>query len=791
MSATRPAAAPESRPALLRRSLLAVAAGGLLALSPALLMAWQGGAGGSSGAAPAPGAAAPGDPAAMAIAERTGRVWSVAKEGDWEALGRSFIDLPPSAALASLRASVDTLRTNLAEREQLRKRQIERVTRELDRHLSQEPTPLTLSEALKDAIELQTLLPQSQRPALLKSERFVRLIGDAAKVAAACEQKMDWLMANELYSRLNILTDVDATFKADARRLGDRLGMIRLYAPEKFWEMRNARRLMDKLSPLPPFNPVGEGFREKLEGISKQILRTAISRAARAHVERKEPGSLRPLLLGGLEAVKTMAGTPDLQQAFPGLKDPAARQAMLAAIDEQMAAIAGAAREPAEAELDAAMEALLAANARTTRIDDNAVLHEFGNGAFSRLDEFSAIIWPDELARFLRLTQGSFVGVGIQIQLDDETQMVRVVTPIEGTPAQRAGIRAGDRIKKIDDKSAIGMSLDQVVELITGRRDSRVSITVERDAEEVTFNLTRARIPIHSVKGWARTGAGEKDWNYFIDAENKLGYVRLTQFTDSTTADLNEAIDTLKAGGVRGMILDLRFNPGGLLTQAVSVANTFVEKGTIVYTESAGGSREQTEEAVPSGLRVRNMPLVVLINEGSASASEIVSGALRYYADQGMIDCVVVGERSFGKGSVQNVWPLPPTAQMKLTTQYYFVPSGRIIHRRPHATTWGVDPHLRVEMLPRQISDSLLLRQDADLPADAKAPNRKPPKEEDVAAEVMYPKPGDTFPPNPNRLLTEGFDLQLQAALVVLQAKTASKTALANVAPAPAAKNPG
>lgn len=761
-----------------RRTLLALLAGGVAALAPSALLALQGTAGQPQA-----------DPSALAIAERTARVWTVAKEGDWEALGRSFTDLPPSAAIGSLRQSITSLQTNLAEREQMRRRQLARVSKDLDEHLAKEPTPLNLSEALKDAIELQTLTPQSKRPDLLKTERYVKVIAEASKTAAECELKQDWLMANELYSRLNILLDIDATYKADAKRLGDRLNMIRLYAPERFWELRNTRRLMDKLSPLPAFNPVGEGFKDKLEGISKSILRTAITRAARAHVERKEPGSLRPLLLGGLEAVKTLAGTPDLHQAFPGLKDAPAREAMLAAVTEQMQAVRAATREPGEADLEAAMSAVLAANDRTVKIDENAILHEFGNGAFSKLDEFSAIIWPDELARFMRLTQGSFVGVGIQIQLDDESQMIRVVTPIDGTPAQRAGIRAGDRIKKIDDKSAVGMGLDQAVELITGRRDTQVSITVERETEEITFKLARARIPIHSVKGWARTGAGEKDWNYFVDPVNKLGYIRLTQFTDSTTSDLNEAIDTLKAGGARGMILDLRFNPGGLLTQAVSVANTFIEKGTIVYTESAGGTREQTEEAQPSGLRVRNMPLVVLINEGSASASEIVSGAIRHYADQGLVDAVIIGERSFGKGSVQNVWPLPPSAQMKLTTQYYYVPSGQIIHRRPHATTWGVDPHLRVEMLPRQISDALLLRQDADLPADAKAPNRKPPKDEEIAGEVMYPKPGDAFPPNPNRLITEGFDLQLQAALVVLQAKTASKTAMATL-PQPA-KNPG
>src|SRR5262249_19149964 len=149
-----------------------------------------------------------------------------------------------------------------------------------------------------------------------------------------------------------------------------------------------------------------------------------------------------------------------------------------------------------------------------------------------------------------------------------------------------------------------------------------------------------------------------------------------TNFQEDTTRDLHRALDVMKGKGLNGLVLDLRFNPGGLLTQAVSVANTFVDDGVVVYTEAAGGVRTDTQRAIRSQQRLRDTPIVVLINEGSASASEIVSSALKYYADKGDIRCMLVGQRTFGKGSVQNVLNLSSNSMLKLTMQYYFLPSG-------------------------------------------------------------------------------------------------------------------
>src|SRR5262249_11719489 len=156
---------------------------------------------------------------------------------------------------------------------------------------------------------------------------------------------------------------------------------------------------------------------------------------------------------------------------------------------------------------------------------------------------------------------------------DEESQLIKVVTPLEGTPAQRAGIRTGDLIKRIDGSSALGLTTGQAVDLITGDPDTRVTLTIERPGEDLDFPLVRTHIPLHSIKGWRRLGPKEDSWDWYIDPENKIGYIRLLQFQEDTTEELHAAIKQMQKTGLNGLILDLRFDPGGLLTQAVSVAN--------------------------------------------------------------------------------------------------------------------------------------------------------------------------------------------------------------------------
>jgi len=699
------------------------------------------------------------------VGDFSSRAWTAAqgnKSDDLLALWHRLEGENVPESLGTLRQAFASLDANIAKREATRAEKIAEVETKLAEKIAQ-ADPVAISDAIKFAVELYMLTPADSKPAFLQEARIADLVTRADAAARHAERKSDWFTSNELFWRLNVLLEETGRYKEDVKRIGQRLGMIRLYTPERFWQLRNDERLRDGKDALPPFNGLGEDFRAKLEGVKELTVARAIFSACRQQIDRVP---MRDALTGGLEAIRVMVATDDLRAAFPTLANEEACAKMLAFIAQRTEELANPTTIISNNTLVDIIKDTIATSNATVQLPETAVLHEFGNGAMQKFDEFSAIIWPDEVARFNRMTQGNFRGVGIHIQPDEESQMIKVITPIEGTPAQRAGIRQNDFILRIDGKSAIGITVNQAVDLITGPADTGVTLTIQRSTgesdeggkdlvSEIDFPLTRQLIPLATVKGWKRAGPREDEWDWYIDPIAGVGYIRLLQFTEDTTKDLHAAIEQMRrVGTLRGIILDLRFNPGGLLTEAVSVANTFIREGTIVSTQ--GTTPGEVKRATPSGTRLSGVPLVVLINEGSASASEIVSGAIRHYADSGDIDAVIVGQRSFGKGSVQNVFDLSDDSKMKLTTQHYKLPDGRILHRRPGDSIWGVDPNLRVEMLPEQEVEALKLRQDADvLPIDEKG-------------RIVASK---TPPPDPRRLIDDGIDLQLQHALLLLQTR--------------------
>lgn len=707
------------------------------------------------------------------------RVWSSARTGDETGFLELMSAVPDGDAgeLESIFSTADSLRDGFSKREDRRAERRAELEEELDEALADGFTDLAISEALRSAVELHMLA--SDKDSVVTDPKIERLVGKAEMAAMAAEQRGDWIIASELYARLDALFE-DRRYKEDNERLGRRLIMIRLYNPERLWELRNERRVAEGEEPLPPYNPLNDTYEEKLDGVNRAAVQRAIFQAGEDHITRarhEHPrGDYSDLLAGGLDAIRTMLTTTDLQQIFPGMENVDARDDMIRHVDQQLARIKDANIELGRADVRSVMSSLLRQNDNTVRIPDEAILHEFGNGAMAALDDFSGIIWPDELNRFRRSTQGSFVGVGIQIQHDDLFN-IKVVTPLEGTPAARAGIRADDLIVAVDGQSTLGFTTDQAVETITGPPGTNVTLTIERpgedeEAEPERFDVVikRDRIDLQSVMGWERAGKAEDDWDWFIDDENGIGYIRLTGFNENTTTEMHRAIQQMtNERPLNGLILDLRHNPGGLLDQAVNVANLFIDDGEIVSTTQTTRSASRAEKARPEFARLKGVPVAVLINEGSASASEIVSGALQDYARQGKVRAVVIGQRSFGKGSVQNVWGLPGgQSAMKLTTAYYLLPSHRIIHREPGDTDWGVTPDLEVEMLPDQIVDALTIRRDADiLPLDEHG-------------EVIL----DEERPDPDQLLSEGHDLQLHTALVVLQSQAPSTLAQSNLKPA-------
>lgn len=293
-------------------------------------------------------------------------------------------------------------------------------------------------------------------------------------------------------------------------------------------------------------------------------------------------------------------------------------------------------------------------------------------GMLATLDPHSAYMTPEMYKEMQVETKGEFGGVGIQIGVKDNR--LAVIAPIEGTPAHRAGIKAGDFIVKVNDETTKDLSLMDAVQKMRGPKGSKVSLTVQREGtpEPLVFTLVRDTIKIESVKSKV--------------IENNLGYVRLTQFQESTGKDLAKAIKQFKEQKVQGVIIDLRNNPGGLLTAAVDVSEQFLPSGKlIVYTKSRDGKKDEWFAKAKDHLD--NLPLIVLVNEGSASASEIVAGALQ---DWGR--AVVVGTTSFGKGSVQTILALGDGSGLRLTTAKYYTPKGRTIQ------STGITPDIVVKV---------------------------------------------------------------------------------------------
>ncbi|MFN3975868.1 MAG: S41 family peptidase [Aquificaceae bacterium] len=294
------------------------------------------------------------------------------------------------------------------------------------------------------------------------------------------------------------------------------------------------------------------------------------------------------------------------------------------------------------------------------------------NGMLRSLDPFSAFFTPDQYKEFQQETGGEFGGVGIEIGMEKGRPIV--ISPIEGTPAFKAGIKPGDVILEINGEDTSNMSLMDVVRRIRGKPGTKVELTIMRKGLEkpIKVQLERAIIKIESVK-WTRV--------------EDIGYIKLSQFTDGAGREVEKAIKSLTSQGVKGIILDLRNDPGGLLTEAINVSELFLKEGRlIVYTKTKKGEvNRYFSRRKP--ILPENMPLVVLINRGSASASEIVAGALQDHKR-----ALLVGEKSFGKASVQNIIPLEDGSAIKLTVAYYYTPLGRLIDKK------GIQPDVEVKM---------------------------------------------------------------------------------------------
>ncbi|MEY3462293.1 MAG: Carboxyl-terminal-processing protease [Cyanobacteriota bacterium] len=301
--------------------------------------------------------------------------------------------------------------------------------------------------------------------------------------------------------------------------------------------------------------------------------------------------------------------------------------------------------------------------------------YEAIRGMLAGLDDpYTRFMDPREFKEMQIDTSGELSGVGIQLSLDKDTKELVVVSPIEGSPASRAGVQPRDVITAIDGKSTKGMSTEDAVKLIRGQAGTSVTLTLRRKAQTLQVPLTRERIELHAVDHQINT----------TPAGVKVGYIRLKQFNANATKDMRLAVQELEAKGVQGYVMDLRSNPGGLLMASVEIARQWLNEGTIVSTKTRNGI---TDVKRATGRALTDKPLVVLVNEGSASASEILSGAL-----QDNRRAVLVGQKTFGKGLVQSVRGLSDGSGMTVTIAKYLTPSGRDIHKH------GIAPDVPAKM---------------------------------------------------------------------------------------------
>jgi len=748
--------------------------------------------------------------APLSVSEWSTAVWNAARAGNSARVDELLGALPADVeggALTRLRELVEQRSEHSKSTGKSIEQDIARKRAELRRALDAND----LTRAMVAAANLKFLCREWSCE--LEQKDVAEAIQRAEKAATDAEAAGDLLMAQEMYFRLRSLyesTSEGAKYRQWDGRLDTvsrQIGLLASYAPKQLAELRKVasarvrasakaaaqdaaaeasaegRELdaatksvleaADEEDELARFQPTGEEWRDEVQSISEPMLTESLRRLAGEHVSNI---GWKPLLEGGLDAMGVIGSTPALSETFPRLGDAEARAHWQKVVDAQRKALEGRSPDQVGRPFYRTMlQELVAANSTSIQLPEEVLFKEFGDGATHVLgrsyeDPYSDIIWPERLRRFKQSVDGKLIGVGIQIRHDDKREIM-VSMPLEGSPAMRAGVRPDDRIVAVDGEPTLGWSLNRAVDRITGRVGDPVSLTVSRSGAEgesslLTFDLVRQPIKLRSVHGWWKESLdsdGNPVWDWYIDRESGIGYIRLMSFNEETFDDFLSALRQMNSQTpLRGLILDLRNNPGGLLQSAVDFVNLFVDRGEIVSCQDRMGQKvpKMTRTAQPNRAERKGLPLVVLINEGSASASEIVSGSLRAHGA-----AVIVGQRTFGKGSVQEVSPVSvkekdgPTreALVKYTTHHYVIPPdggqgpGRLVHKKPGAVDWGVNPHIDVRMSPEQLDKSSQLR----LQADA--------IDEGAAATKERPAVSD--------LLAKGLDPQLETALLILEAR--------------------
>lgn len=581
----------------------------------------------------------------------------------------------------------------------------------------------SISKALSIIAKVSEFADETQKAELLSEPFTVQSFQKAIDKASELESKGQWLDSYAIcYSWLQAIDENNKTYSGHAEQLIDKANIAALFQD----------------SPC-------EKHAERYENVKKEMFVRSIDALKLDYVSNII--DYRQMAIDAIKRCKMLAEVVSLSSvARNSLAESGvdSNESQLAAWSRGLSAILDEIQNsPMEVSRDKFIDIfdkVLALNTTTMELPAELLITQFAEAALSALDPYTVIVWPKQVSDFEKIMTNEFTGIGIEIS--KEKGLLTVASLLPDTPAYNSGLDAEDVIENVDGVETKDMSLSCAVKSITGPAGTQVRLTIRRPGEEGTrdITITRAKITVPTVRGWERTETGK--WRYMIDEGRKIGYIHITSFSEKTASDLENILNQLEAEGLNGLILDLRFNSGGLLTSAIEVADKFLEEGPIVITRPRSWVSSTYAWAHKEGTHP-NYPLVILINSFSASASEIVAGTL---ADPVHNRAVLVGERTHGKGSVQGIISYPKGgAQLKYTMAYYYLPSGQRVKsqeevKKEGKDDWGVGPDIEVKLRSDEIKKMFDVQRDNDVLVKADhdkeaAPLKKHTIEESLSAD--------------------------------------------------------
>lgn len=644
-------------------------------------------------------------------AARAARVCAMIEEGRFDAARQALANAsePLDGPLAQAAALLEGQDRVEEQRQAFRDKTLQEELAELDRlrtEIGTEPMDVNdLGEVIGVVIKAREHADETRAAQILQDSFVQRVIEAARRHGDRLDAEGRWVDAYaQCYYWLNALDEDDPEYKARTEALIEKAGV----------EMA----LKD--------DSCGDTSVERHEGIRPVMFQRAVDALDFQYVTEPDFAAMARQALARCRILSEVLRRSQDTLAFH-VDDPDLHQRWLAGIDTFEAELGDAGQHVSKQKLLMVFDEVLSLNAATLGLPQEIVVAQFAEAALAALDPFTMLVWPWNVRDFEKNMKQEFYGIGVEIS--KATGVLKVSSLLPDTPAYRSGLDADDIILAVDGEPTDKMTIFCAVSKITGPKGTTVTLTVKHavSGEEEDITIRRDKIVVPPLRGWRRTQDGA--WEYMLDPDDKIGYVRVTTFTENTVPDLDGVLRELEAQGLEGLILDLRFNSGGYLVSAAEVVDLFVDEGVIVTSRPRPGRGWPDEKRARQSDTHPDYPLVVLINEQSASASEIVAGALQ---DPVFNRATLVGSRTYGKGSVQVVVQYTGGgSQLKMTMAYYHLPSGqpvknRYLMEKEGRTDWGIAPDVPVDltiselrrMIDVQRENEVLVKADHDNASD-------------------------------------------------------------------------